>query len=57
MHTSFDEWIIVVPLEIVDSSFVIMHITSNFTLDYYNDATQEFHILKKLSYVFFLTLF
>jgi hypothetical protein len=46
MHTSFDEWIIVVPLETVDSSFVIMHITSNFTLDYYNDATREFHILK-----------
>jgi hypothetical protein len=42
MHASFDEWIIVVPLEIVDSSFVIMHITSNFTLDYYNGPTQEF---------------
>jgi hypothetical protein len=49
MHnTSFDEWIIVVTLEIVDSSFVIMHTTSNFTLDYYNDATQEFHLLKSI---------
>jgi len=53
MHTCFDEWIIVVPLEIVDSSFVIMHITSNFTLDCYNDGTQEFHIFKNI-FMYFL---
>jgi hypothetical protein len=56
MHTSFDEWMIVVTLEIVNSSFVIMHITSNFTLDYYNDATQEFHILKSILTYSLLTL-